>query len=410
MTVRGRQRAGRRISSHLVYTQGFGFARGHINRNNLRRSRGVLQNMMKMQGSIIARYLLLAAFACAGADSVPAQENRPLLFESNELLELTMPVDFDALCRPSEDPDCGYTATEFRFRGDDGNEKVVPISIRRREGWRAQQTNCQVPTLFVRFTRNATAGTPFEGQQELALTSHCGKGYRPENVPSRRLPDQFESYVINEYLGYRLFNLVTEASLRARLVRIRYVHPDNPRLDFTNDAFFTEHFESLARRLGAELLPPGSFDLSSLDYRAADQVAVFHYMIGNTDWSIIKQDNVVLLRGEKGKQVPVVYDLDMSGLVDAHYAQPAPGVPIHSVKQRYFKGFCHPYSDWDALFQKFQDLREPIMTELANTPGLGRGDRRVAGAYLDGFFRMLEDPEARDNNIVKACLPLPQSS
>lgn len=353
-------------------------------------------------------YLLLAG-CLVGSGIAFAQAPVPTLFESDEILELTMPVDLDALCRSSEDPDCGYVDSEFRFVDSSGREQNVPISIRRREGWRAEQTNCQVPTLFVRFSEEAAVGTPFEGQPQLALTSHCGKGYRPENMPSRRLPDQFESYVINEYLAYRLYNLVTDASLRVRLVSIRYVHPDNPRLDFTNDAFFSEHFDSLAARLDAEVLPPGSFDLASLDYRAADQMALFDYMIGNTDWSLREQENVLLLRTANGKQVPVAFDFDMSGLVNAHYARPAPGLPLRSVRQRHYMGFCHPYSDWDALFGKFGELREPALALVAETPGLGRGERRVAGAYLEAFFRMLETPDARENNIVKACIKTPAS-
>ena len=150
----------------------------------------------------IPRLVVLCAMILASAEAL-AENADALLFDTHEVLELTMPVDFDALCRPSETPDCGYTPTVFEFRDAAGNDRSMPISIRRRDGWRAMQTNCQVPTLFVRFT-GETTGTPFEGQTELALTSHCGKGVSAPNVRSRALPDNFESYVINENLGYRM--------------------------------------------------------------------------------------------------------------------------------------------------------------------------------------------------------------
>jgi hypothetical protein len=334
------------------------------------------------------------------SQSVPS-----LLFDAHEELQLTMPLDFDALCRPSESSDCGFTPSEFRYHDADGNERAVPISIRRREGWRAQMTNCQVPTLFIRFSQTDAAGTPFEGQSTLALTSHCGKGISPGGDRSLELPSDFERYVINEYLGYRLYNLVTDASLNVRLVRIRYAHPDNPRLDITRDAFFAEHFEALAERLGAELLPSQSYDPEDLDIPAADQLALFQYMIGNTDWSIEDQQNVILIRSPGGRQVPVLFDLDLSGLVNAHYALPASGLPIDSVRQRYYMGHCHADTDWEGLFTKFQGLRKDFFTLLAETPGLGRGDRRTTGVYLDSFFSIIGSRESRQQQIVNACRP-----
>jgi hypothetical protein len=356
------------------------------------------------------RFVFTLCLVTITSGIVLADTQVPLLFESDSVLELTMPVNFDSLCRPSESPDCDYTPTEMIYQNAAGQEVSVPVSIRSRGGWRASQTNCQIPTLFVRFSEEDTTGTPFEGQSLLALNSHCGKGISSENVRSPRLPDEFERYVINEYLGYRLFNLVTQVSLRPQLARIRYTNPDNPRLDFTHDAFFIEHFDSLARRHNAELLPENSFDAARLDPEAADQMALFQYMIGNTDWSIIEQDNVILLLFPDGRQVPVLFDLDMSGLVNAHYAVPASHLPINSVKQRYYMGFCHSETDWDALFTRFAILQNADMSLIAEVPGLGGGDRRMVGSYLDSFFKTLNSRDARESRIVNACQPLPASS
>ena len=340
--------------------------------------------------------------------NVFADNRAPLLFESDDVMYLSMTVNFDTLCRPSESPDCDYTPTELIYRDAAGQEAAVPVSIRRRDGWRALETNCQIPTLFLRFSDQDTVGTPFEGQELLAMNSHCGKGISPENKPSPRLPDEFERYVTNEYLGYRMYNLFTQVSLRPQLARIRYTNPDDPRLDFTHDAFFTEHFDSLAERLNAKLLPENSFDPTKLDQDAADQLALFHYMIGNTDWSIADQDNVILLLFPDGRQVPVLFDLDMSGLVNAHYAAPSPDLPIKSVKQRYYMGYCHPDTDWDALFTRFKSLQEPIYDLLAQVSGLGSGDRRIVSSYLDSFYKTLNSPEARQSKIVNACKPWPE--
>lgn len=339
--------------------------------------------------------------------NVSAETPSPLLFDSHDVLELTMPVNFDNLCRPREQPDCDYTPTVLEYLDTDGNQKSLSISIRRRDGWRAMQTNCQVPTIFVRFSQEDTVGTPFEGQSTLALTSHCGKGISEEAVRSRPLPDEFESYVSNEYLGYRLYNLVTDVSLRVRFVRITYADLESPNRSFTRNGFFAEHFEDLATRMGAQLLPENSFDPARLDLEAADQLALFNFMVGNTDWSIENQDNVFLLRMPDGKDVPVIYDLDMSGLVNAHYASPAPELPVKKVRHRYYLGYCHPDADWDALFAKFSGLEKDFMTMVIETPGFGRGDRRQSGVYLDTFFDNLDSEKTRQTRIVERCRPMP---
>jgi len=339
------------------------------------------------------------------AGNVTAESPDPLLFDTHEVLELTMPVDFKSLCRPSEDPDCDYTPTVFEYRDANGEQHSIPISIKRRDGWRAMAANCQVPTIFVRFSDEDTAGTPFEGQTTLALTSHCGKGITADSEWSRPMPDEFESYVGNEYLGYRLYNLVTDVSLRVRFVKITYANLKDPHRNFTRNGFFAEHFETLAARLGAQLLPENGFDPERLDNDAADQVALFNFMVGNTDWSIEKQENIFLLRFPDGKDVPVLYDLDMSGLVNAFYASPTPGIPITKVKHRYYMGFCHPDTDWDALFAKFSGLEDDIKKMLISSPGLGRGDRRESGAYLDSFFDTLDSADVRQARIVDRCRP-----
>ncbi len=223
------------------------------------------------------------------------------------------------------------------------------------------------------------------------------------------MPDEFERNVINEYLGYRLYNLITESSLRVRLVRITYTDPDRPRHDFTQHAFFAEHFESLAERLDAELLPGQSFDASRLDMRAADDLALFQFMIGNTDWSIVRERNVVLLQNGEGRQIPMPYDLDMSGLVAADYAGPAPALPIDNVKQRYFLGHCQPGIDWEALFADFAAHKEVILDLTGEIPGMDRTSRRLTKNYLKKFYRILESGDDRQEQILGACQPWPPS-
>ena len=229
------------------------------------------------------------------------------LFSSHELLNLTIPVDFQTLCRPRETKNCDYTPTVLKYEDSQGQTGTIAIEIKIRGGYRSLTKNCSVPLLFIRFNQEETAGTPFEGQDLLPLTTHCGRGLSLEAIQFKQRRSTWEQYLLKEYLAYLLYNAVTDVSLNARLVRMNYPNPDKPGRSVVNYAFFTEHFKSAAKRNGDELLMRGNFDHEKLDGHAADLLALFQYMIGNTDWSIARERNLILLRDSGGLLLPLPY-------------------------------------------------------------------------------------------------------
>jgi hypothetical protein len=181
------------------------------------------------------------------------------LFDSDRIMEVAVTADFSTLCRPRETGECEFTPSLLEYRDASDGRKSIPIEIKIRGGWRSLSQHCSVPLLWVSFKPEDVAGTPFEGQSLLPLTTHCGKGYSIDPViRSIRLAD-YEQYLLREFLGQRLYNLITDNSVRVRLLRIAYPKPgDGSRVP--HYAFFSEHFESLAARVGMEQLPRGSFD------------------------------------------------------------------------------------------------------------------------------------------------------
>lgn len=355
-------------------------------------------------GSTLFFLLALPAMLYCGA----ARGEAPL-FESDTPLELIIPVDFNSLCRPRETEECEFTATTVAWRGPAGGERSLPIEVKVRGGWRSLSRNCSVPLLWVQFPQEGLAGTPFEGQSLLPLTTHCGKGLSVGARARKARSSDFEQYLLREYLAHRIYNALTESSIRARLVRVAYQDPSQPHNLNYDYAFFTEHFDSLAARTLEQRLPRGSFDAARLQAQSAARLALFHFMIGNTDWSIVRERNTVLMQNTAGEQVPVPFDLDMSGLVDADYAGPAPGLPIDDVRDRLFLGFCQPGIDWDALFAEFAGKKDTILALPGEVPGFSRASRKWTRRYLEGFFRVLGSAEMRQKNILGACQPWPPS-
>jgi hypothetical protein len=331
------------------------------------------------------------------------------LFEDRSVLDIRLAVNFKKLCHPREDPDCEFTATVLHYQDASGDPNSLPVEVKVRGGWRSMSSNCSTPLLWVRFSHESTAGTPFEGQSLLPLTTHCGRGLSLQAQGSRSSSSDWEQLLLKEYLGHRLYELLTEASIRTRLVRISYPKSEKSRRSIDNYAFFSEHFDAMAARNGAVRLERGNFDHQKLDTLASDRLAVFQFMIGNTDWSVPRERNTVLIETGDGAQVPVPYDLDMSGLVNAPYAGPAPGLPIESVTDRYYLGFCHPDLNWDTLFAAIKSRKQDIMSMREQVPNLKRSSRNWADRFLRQFFEILEADDLRKNQIENACQAWPPS-
>jgi hypothetical protein len=329
------------------------------------------------------------------------------LFSSHDVLDLTIPLDFKNLCRPREDPDCDYTATVLEYIDEHGQALSIPIEIKIRGGWRSLTQNCSAPLLFVRFDQDKTKDTPFEGQTMLPLTTHCGQGVSLEAAQTRVRPSQWEQYLLKEYLAHLLYNEITELSIKARLVRMTYPNPNKRGQKIKNYAFFTEHFESVAARNDDEVLARHSFDPDKLDMDAANLVALFQFMIGNTDWSIVRERNIVLLQDTDGKQLPLPFDFDMSGLVNANYAGPAPKLPIDAVTERYYLGFCSQDASWEALLERYSASQAAILSRIDEIPGLNKQSIGSSRRFLEKFFEILQSEKLRNREFADHCQPWP---
>jgi len=320
--------------------------------------------------------------------------SQPGLFDSDEPLAIKLSFDFDALCRAGADVGCADTAGNVAYVDGNGVNHALPVWVRARGRWRNVATNCSMPPLSVIFDETRTAGTIFAGQTMLPLTTHCNE--RPLSQ---------EQYVLKELVAYHIYNQLTDKSMRVRLARVSYEHNGRRPRTVERYAFFTEHFDSLAERNGAEFWATENFDPRTADAGQLAMLELFEFMIGNTDWSVLKGHNVAHLRAAGKPVVAVPYDFDFSGLVNATYAIPPPALRLRRVTQRVYRGFCHPGLDWEALFGHFEAKREPIAALIEQTPGLDAEQRSEVRAYVASFYEIIGSPQQRQDEIVGACRP-----
>jgi len=314
------------------------------------------------------------------------------LFIEHEPLEMDLFLDLKKLCSKGDQSICQDVSARLSYSLDGQQFQDIPIKVRTRGTWRLRRDICTVPPLFLVFPEEQTEGTLFAGQDLLPLTTHCSRRY-----------GRYDNYVLKEYLAYRIYQLFSEKSIRVRLVHIRYRKPTETKPPNRHYGFLNEHFLSVAARNGAELWKTRSFDPTLLDPVEMATMELFQYMIGNTDFSALAQHNIMLLRSPDGRVTPLPYDFDFSGLVNAVYAGPPPGLPISKVRQRLYRGFCHPGLDWDALFQKFRDKRMRVFELIESTPGLSKRAQNSTIKYLKDFFGILDSPKKRKKLIVNSC-------
>lgn len=258
---------------------------------------------------------------------------------------------------------------------------------------------CDFPPLQIRFTGDAS-NTPFAGQESLKLVTHC----RNDLGGTRNLLD--------EYSAYRAFAALTRAGYRTRLLRL--VYRDGGQKPVAGGrhlyAFVIESRSELARRLAADKVDVAAIRRSELAHRHAALVFVFQYLIGNTDWSLVKADasdscchNVDLVRVEDRIYI-IPYDFDQAGLVDAPYARPDPAVGVRRVTSRRYRGYCIGPDPVREALKHVRESRALIAAQLERVPIVHPNDLRTRMRYLDAFFAQGRDTEKVLARFEKRCL------
>lgn len=316
------------------------------------------------------------------------------MFDSDETLVLRLEAPFAALRRNRAEPE--YQPARLTYTAPGGETVATELRVRARG--KSRRATCSFPPLLLNFRTNALVGTVLEGQNRLKLVTHCEP--RTEN----------EQYVLLEYLAYRVLNLVTEESLRVRPVSVTYFDTGRGREIATGQGILLEDEEQFAERRGLRAIPDERLTRARYGEELLTLVETFEYFIGNTDWSALAGPagtacchNVVPLARADGVLVPVVYDFDSSGLVDAAYALPAVGLPIDRVRDRLYRGSCRDAAVLRASFAPFEAQRTAIRALFESHPQLTERSRNKALEYVDAFYEAIADPRRVERDFRSSC-------
>ncbi len=298
-------------------------------------------------------------------DSLMAQESVSMLLES----------DFDHFKQNRKVQD--YQPAEIRISGgaarfDDD------VEIRPRGKFRCM--NCNMPPIKLKFSKKELLrkGYPEWNEFKIVLPCYWGRNY--------------EQLVIKEYLTYRLYMLLTDYSYRVKLIELQLKDSEKPKPFRSIPAILLEHHEEVAGRLEAEEIDRMGLESSRLKREDYNRMQVFEFMIGNTDWAPNTSHNMSCMRLENGDFIPIPYDFDFCGLVDAEYALPNSMTSLPDVLNRFFMGNGKNRKEMEQAFDLFREKREEMYGLINNCEPLRRRHRKSMIRYLDSFFEIINHP------------------
>jgi hypothetical protein len=263
------------------------------------------------------------------------------------------------------------------------------IALQIRPRGHSRRKVCGHPPLRLEFPKDLAKGTVFDGHGALKLGTHC--------------KTELDDYVQREYAAYRIYNLLTPRSFRARLARATYVDAKSGKEIETRNAMFIEDDDDVAKRLSGRVDDTEKLRFVHFDDDTLTLMMVFEYFIGNTDVSLYAQHNVNVVLTPKGVRYPVPYDFDYAGVVNAPYAVPSRGLGLVTVRTRLYRGPCKTPSQLAPAFDRLRTIRDQVTAIYDGLPALKPAYRKDVQDYLGKFYRTIDSDIEVKKAFIDGC-------
>lgn len=311
------------------------------------------------------------------------------LFYNDDILHCKLAGNLNALYKDRGD-NSSYHPITLQYLTKDSATVALNVMAKTRGHFRRDKKNCKMPPILLDFqnTKNIK-NTLFENQKKLKLVVPC----------------QGDDYVIKEYLVYKLYNLLSDKSFRARLVQVDFEDSSTNHKMETHYCILIEDEKKMAQRNQSFVLKNKMLDMKSTDITEFEKMAVFQYMIGNTDWGVPYLQNIVLITKDSMiAPAAVPYDFDHAGIVDAPYAGPAPELEISSVRERLYRGFCEEdKKNFKETFDLFNKKKNDIYNVYNNCTLLNSKYIKFVTRYLDEFYKTINSNKSIEAEFGKPC-------
>lgn len=334
----------------------------------------------KLRRSLLG-YLVVLLFSLPTAvhaiEDNPVPENASVFqsLSTDGVVDLTIETNLDSLMLNKKK--IVYQKATVRIQSTNNIEIVHDVKVSARG--RSRRKYCDFPPLKLKFSKKGLADLGLNtSYKSIKLVTHCKEGVAAQNN------------VLEEYLAYKLYNVLTNNSFKVQLVHINYI--DSATGDTSEKyGILIENTDEMAERLGGEEDETMGLPVNVYDQDQLNKFAVFQYMIGNEDWRLNFLRNTKLVKLPSGKILPVPYDFDAAGLVNADYAKPDRDLRLETVLQRQFMGDFSNKKERTAIVDFFLVHKEALLQTVEACKHLNEEGKATAIAYLGSFFEVIEN-------------------
>src|SRR3984885_14718203 len=138
------------------------------------------------------------------ASFTPVTVDKDDLFGTDQVLNIKLSGKVHDLLEDRGDAPALHPL-QLSYKGADSTLVTIPVQAKTRGHFRKLAENCNYPPVSLNFSaKDLPAKSIFSGQVKLKLVMPC----------------QGDEYVVREWMVYKLYNLISPKSFRARLVRV----------------------------------------------------------------------------------------------------------------------------------------------------------------------------------------------
>lgn len=321
--------------------------------------------------------LLIAVVYCFPASAQKIIKEK--FFADESIVNTTLEMDLrDLLAKKAADR---FLPATFTMNFKDGTTATEKIQVSARGNFRRE--TCYMPGLKLRFTKDSATGKTKQFK-DLKLSNGCNSGDDPGQL------------VIKEYLAYKIYNLLTDKSLRVRLMNVSFKDLAGKRKPYTQYAFMIEDVDDMAKRNKMVEVEGTQFLTEQTDHDQMTLVTLFEYLIGNTDWSVPSYHNIKLVGPKDDKSVrpfAVAYDFDICGFVDPPYATIDEQLQdkISTVRERLNRGFPRTMDELKKAVKLFNDKKQQIIDLIKNNEYLSPKVKSNTIDYVEDFYKTINN-------------------
>ncbi len=325
--------------------------------------------------------LLLFAFALLPIATY-AQLVKTTIFQvlsADEMPKITLELDLTTVTAQKK------TNNYFPASLTTANGKRYEIEVKPRGKYRRK--TCIFPPLKLKFKKKVLKAEDLDTLNDIKLVLPCLEDDRGDDL------------IVKEYLAYKMFEHITEACVKVKLIKLTIVDTHTGKKK-TVMAMLAEDEEETTKRMKGQVIEQYGLPLDSMLINQLATVVMFEYMIGNTDWDVSMIRNVRTIRApETGKVVVIPYDFDFSGLVSAPYSSPSSDSGLKTVRDRFLYANGLTPEQLRRGTQRLLAARKEFIT-ICRNKYLPREEQDNVIAYLESFFARAESTKDMPTTLI----------